>query len=135
MTSFRFRANLLDLPLARLLYSNLSNSLKRVTLYLGLKMKLPEKVQRFCEQYLEKVREDPEHQLNPYYRINIYKQFQDETNPVKEQFIRWLQIITAQRVTPAAKHFLPDEFNPEDVIQIAIGLLSKTTPLETAKNS
>lgn len=61
-------------------------------------MKLPPKVSKLIYKTLEELRKDPEVQLRPYQRLEIYQAFDSEGEMLSRRTVGYLQIITAEHV-------------------------------------
>jgi hypothetical protein len=97
-------------------------------------MSLPSEINSIIEEYLEILRNDADYLLNPHYRVQIYKKFQNPSTLAGTQFLQWLQILTAEHVLPIARWFLPDYLNPAELLRVARGLLLKTISETEARN-
>jgi Immunity protein Imm5 len=63
-------------------------------------MAIPEDLRNYLILRLEKVRQDPQHRLKPYYRLALYNKIRLLSEPFAQSFLAHLQLVTVEYLAP-----------------------------------
>jgi hypothetical protein len=91
--------------------------------YLIMARLIPEVISRIIETAEKDVHADNHHHLSYKRRKEIYDAFLESSDDVAGKAMRWLAVITAQKVLPLFQKEYPDDALPEELITTAISIL------------